>query len=122
MPNPYVMQANYHPLTCCCARRNFFLNFANAKAAATGFERETRGDLSSLSNSSSLTKRPLPPRPTSVQILRCSVRSNRKVLESLSLFILHDFLSGRSSGHKVEDIAPCFVKAGRLNESRLLHE
>ena len=38
-----------------CTRRNFFLKFANAKVAATGFEPETRGDLSSLSNSRALT-------------------------------------------------------------------
>ena len=45
-----------------CTRRNFFLNFANAKAAATGFEPETRGDLSSLSDPRVL---PIaPPRPS----------------------------------------------------------
>ena len=56
-----------YPLTRRCSRRkSLFLNFAeNAKVAATGFERETRGDLSSLSNSSLRTKRSRPPRPTS---------------------------------------------------------
>ena len=41
-----------YPLTRYCSRRkSLFLTFANenAKAAATGFERETRGDLLSLS-------------------------------------------------------------------------
>ena len=37
----------------------------NAKAAATGFERETKGNLLSLSNSSSRTKQSRPPWPTS---------------------------------------------------------
>ena len=38
----------------CNRRKANFLKFANAKAAATGFEPETRGDLSSLSNSRAL--------------------------------------------------------------------
>ena len=38
----------------CNRRKANFLKFANAKAAATGFEPETRGDLSSLSHSRAL--------------------------------------------------------------------
>ena len=55
-----------YPLTCECSRRkSLFLNFAeNAKVAATGLERKTRGDLSSLSNSPLCMKRSRPPRPT----------------------------------------------------------
>jgi hypothetical protein len=52
-------------------RKANFLNFANAKVAATGFEPETRGDRSSLSDPRVL---PIaPPRPTFSQILwRCN--------------------------------------------------
>ena len=55
-----------YPLTRGCSwRKSLFLNFAeNAKEAVTGLERETRGDLSSLSNSLSRTKRSQPPRTT----------------------------------------------------------
>ena len=52
-----------YPLTRGCSqRKSLFLNFAeNAKVAATGFERETRGNLLSLSNASLHTKRLRPP-------------------------------------------------------------
>ena len=48
----------HYPFTRGCSRRkSLFLNFAeNAKVAATGFERETRGNLLSLSNSLSFWK------------------------------------------------------------------
>ena len=60
MPSPYICK-RYLLTRGCSWRKSLFLNFAeNAKVAATGFERETRGDLSSLSNSSSRTKRDQP--------------------------------------------------------------
>ena len=64
MPSPYICK-RYLLTRGCSRRKSLFLNFAeNAKVAATGFERETRGDLSSLSNLSSRTKQSRPPRPT----------------------------------------------------------
>ena len=48
MPSPYLCE-RYHPTRGCSQRKSLFLNFANenAKAAPPGFERETRGNLSS---------------------------------------------------------------------------
>ena len=69
-----------YPLTRGCSRgKSLFLNFAeNAKVAATGFERETRGDLTSLSNSSSLTKRSRPSRPTLLLCVKILVENDEK--------------------------------------------
>ena len=54
MPSPYLCE-RYHPTRGCSQRKSLFLNFANenAKEAPPGFERETRGDLSSHSYLSS---------------------------------------------------------------------
>ena len=63
MPSPYQYQLDagviisptpLFVMVFCNRRKANFLKFANAKAAATGFEPETRGDLSSLSNSRAL--------------------------------------------------------------------
>ena len=72
MPSPYYCKR--YPLTCGCSRRkSLFLKFANAKAAATGFERKTRGDLSSLSNLLLRTKRSRPPQPTLKKVISTKV-------------------------------------------------
>ena len=62
MPSPYQCE-RFHPTRGSSRRKSLFLNFANAKAAAPGFECETRGDLLSLSFVVA-PQRASPPRPT----------------------------------------------------------